>query len=630
MNSWHFRLRCPIRTTPRIGMIVYLLVVLCPTILGAALGQVAPRGNAPGINNKAGQTDRTGDIAELKEEIRQLKDQVTLLRSQNQAINGHLIFAPDVEVQKEDYAHARLRFQTRLVRKGPAPQAWAPLTPPTGVSEIVYLSGELRLKAWVNRPSSTTRRYPAILYLHGGFAFEMSDWEETKPYRDAGFVVLTPMLRAENGQPGAFSYFYDELDDVLAAAEYLTKLPYVDPKRLFVAGHSVGGTMTVLAALTSHIFRAAAAFSGAFYRPDFATAGELPFDRSDPREIQLRSPILYASSVKCPLRLYYGSRETWWGLMAQRFAALAKIRGLNVEAAEVEGDHNSHMRWSMIQSILFFQKMASHELEQRIRTVATLPKALQIDLGDGVAMKLARIEPGTLRMGSPLSEVGRSDDERLHEVRIANPYCLGVYEVTQAQYRQVMGMSPSKFSLGGDGWERAFGLNTDDFPVEDVRWEDAMDFCRMVSMRPEVRTKGWVVDLPTEAEWEYACRAGTETPFPFGNALSSLQADFDGNNPYGGAAKGPFLNRPTSVGSYAPNAWGLYDMQGNVLEWCKDRYDKDYRNTGTQEASQRVARGGFWASGAVDCRAARRLPFSPMERGGGILGFRVVVRSIER
>jgi dipeptidyl aminopeptidase/acylaminoacyl peptidase len=159
-------------------------------------------------NERPGQVDSTQEIQQLREEIRQLKALVKDLRSQDKAVETHLTFAPEVEVQREDYAQARLRFHTKLLRRGPAPQPGELLKPPPGVSEIEYPSGELRLKAWVNRPPDTSRRYPAVLFLHGGFAFDTSDWDETKPYREAGFVVLTPILRAENGQPGAFSYFY--------------------------------------------------------------------------------------------------------------------------------------------------------------------------------------------------------------------------------------------------------------------------------------------------------------------------------------------------------------------------------------------------------------------------------------
>src|SRR5262249_22661390 len=160
--------------------------------------------------------------------------------------------------------------------------------------------------------------------------------------------------------------------------------------------------------------------------------------------------------------------------------------------------------------------------------------------------KSARIEPGKFQMGSPSSEVGRGDDETQHEVEISKPFCLGVHAVTQAQYKQVMGMKPSFFSPKGDGRDKVSGLNTDVFAVENVSWEEAMDFCGIVSMLPAVKDKGWVVDLPTEAEWEYACRAGTESAFHYGDALCSQQANFDGNKPYGSAAKGPNLQRTTN------------------------------------------------------------------------------------
>ena len=123
-------------------------------------------------------------------------------------------FAPVVKIQDEDYANVRSRFRTKLTRKGPSPQPWSAVKPPAGVSEIEYVSGELRLKAWVNRPADEHRKRPAILFLHGGFAFGApDDWDVSQPYRDAGFIVLTPLLRGENGQPGAYSFYYDEVDD---------------------------------------------------------------------------------------------------------------------------------------------------------------------------------------------------------------------------------------------------------------------------------------------------------------------------------------------------------------------------------------------------------------------------------
>src|SRR5205807_7859539 len=138
-------------------------------------------------------------------------------------------------------------------------------------------------------------------------------------------------------------------------------------------------------------------------------------------------------------------------------------------------------------------------------------------------------------------------------VTLTRPFFLGRFPVTQWQYQRVMGVNLS-FFFGG---ERGGGP---EHPVEMVNWEDAVEFCRRLSALPAEKAAGRVYRLPTEAEWEYACRAGTTTPFSFGTALSSTQANFNGTYPYGGAATGPYLRRTAKVGSYAPNAWGLYDM----------------------------------------------------------------------
>jgi formylglycine-generating enzyme required for sulfatase activity len=296
---------------------------------------------------------------------------------------------------------------------------------------------------------------------------------------------------------------------------------------------------------------------------------------------------------------------------------------------EVEGNHATHVERAMPQSIAFFQRISGQEIAPWNGEIVSLPKTLELDLGKGVKMNLVRIEPGKFQMGSPPDETKRYGSETRHEVKLTKPYSLGVYTVTQDQFRQVMGMRPSFFSPKGDGMDKVSGLNTDDFPVENVNWEDAMDFCRVVSLLPAVRDKGWVVDLPTEAEWEYACRAGTQTAFHYGNTLSSQQANFNGDYPYGDAAKGPNLQRTTKVGSYEPNAWGLYDMHGNVLQWCKDWYAKDYQNRDNKNTLKRVGRGGAWLFGAPGCRAAMRHTIDPAERVSGI-GFRVVVRMREK
>ena len=605
---WSATPRLPLRASLRAASMVVL-------ILAPAMPLLAQGGDGK-------------ELAELRAVIERQRIELNEQRRRIDALADYVRSAPGVEVLDQDYATARARFKTRLVRHGPPPDKGGPITPPSGVSEVLYASGALRLKAWVNRPVDASHKLPAVLFLHGGFEFTAGDWEQSKPYRDAGFVVLTPMLRGENGQPGAFSYFYDEVDDVLAAAEYLRKQPYVDAQRVFLAGHSVGGTLTLLSALASSRFRAAASFSGAPFWPEFSESSSLPFDRRDRREIQLRSPIAFASSFKSPLRMYYGTAEAgFFALMSRRTAALARQGGLDVEAIPVEGDHGSHVAQAMLASIAFFRAQFPAG-DQPNGISAAIPPRLDLDLGANVALQLVRIEPGTFKMGSPPTESGRRSDEPLHDAEVGAPFAIGVYTVTQRQYRQVMGLNPSRFSPTGDSRDKVAGMTTDDFPVENVSWKEAMDFCRVLSLLPAIREKGWVVDLPTEAEWEYAARATTQTPFNVGSTLSSSQANFNGNNPYGGAPKGPFLERPAPVGSYAPNAWGLYDMHGNVLQWTSDWYDPGYEPSDTDRLS-RVARGGFWGLGSNGNRSARRTPVPPHTRGSG-LGFRVVVRQRAR
>ena len=265
--------------------------------------------------------------------------------------------APIVEIQNEDYFQARSRFHTKLLRKGPAPQPFTTITPPPGVTEVEYRSGELRLKAWVNRPIDGGKPYPAVLFLHGGFAFDVDDWNLTQPYRDGGFIVLVPILRAENGQAGSFTLWCDEVDDVLAAADYLSAQPFVDASRLYVAGSSAGGTLSLFASMTNKRFRAAASFSAS---PDQAllvkhAKMDLPFDKTDPRELQLRSPLAYAASFKCPVRIYYATQDHFV-LSSQRTADVAKKKGLDVEAVRIEGDHGSIVPPGIKQSIEFFRK----------------------------------------------------------------------------------------------------------------------------------------------------------------------------------------------------------------------------------------------------------------------------------
>jgi len=270
---------------------------------------------------------------------------------------------PDIAVQNEDYAKARKRFHTTLIEKGPAPEQVCTSTkPPLGVSEIEFPSGPVRLKSWINRPPAGNRRKsPAVLFLHGGFCFDFSDWQVTQAFRDAGFIVMIPELRGEDGQPGNFTMFYDEVDDAVNAAAYLRKQLYVDPHQLFVAGHSTGGTLTMLTAMTFAHFRAAASFSGSpdavgYTRHAVAIGADVPFNYRDPMELQLRSARVYAASFKCPVRIYYGADETHFALSSQPTAKLAREHGLDVQAIAVDGGHNSAVDAEIRMAIDFFRQ----------------------------------------------------------------------------------------------------------------------------------------------------------------------------------------------------------------------------------------------------------------------------------
>ncbi len=248
-------------------------------------------------------------------------------------------------------------------------------------------------------------------------------------------------------------------------------------------------------------------------------------------------------------------------------------------------------------------------------------------------MQLVKIPAGTFMMGSRRSETERHNKETRHEVTISRPFLMAAHEVTQAQWSKVMsGKRRTRAVFNDDNG------GSPDHPIENVEWEGAVEFCKVLSELPSEKEKGRTYRLPTEAEWEYACRAGTTTAFHTGDSLSSEQANFNGNYPYGDVQEGPYLRRTAPVGSYAPNAFGLYDMHGNVAEWCADWFDPDY-----YESSPDVdplgppfgvfsdgygkfyltVRGGSWLDEARACRSAYR--YRAMSRTPNrLIGFRVV------
>ncbi len=254
-------------------------------------------------------------------------------------------------------------------------------------------------------------------------------------------------------------------------------------------------------------------------------------------------------------------------------------------------------------------------------------------LTNSIGMRMVQIPAGEFLMGSADDDASGRDDERpQHRVRVSKPFYIGAFEVTQAQFEKVTGRNPSFFSNVGRGKRIVGDLDSADFPVEQVTWTAAVEFCRLLSELLEEKRAGRVYRLPTEAEWEYACRAGTTTSFHFGDALSAKQANFNGKHPAGGGDIGPFLARTTKVGSYQPNAFGLYDMHGNVWEWCSDWYGADYYKAspptyprGSASGSQRVIRGGCWYSDARDCSSHFRNADRPTDGVYYVLGFRVVM-----
>jgi len=270
------------------------------------------------------------------------------------------------------------------------------------------------------------------------------------------------------------------------------------------------------------------------------------------------------------------------------------------------------------------------ELAENGRQVVEIrldPRLLTNSLG----MEFVRLKAGTFTMGSPKDEEGYNEDELQHEVTLTKDFYLGKYLVTQEEYKTVTGKNPSYFSTAGDGKDRVQGLDTSRFPVERVSWDEAVEFCERLSNLAQEKKAGRVYRLPTEAEWEYACRAGTKTPFWWGGSASSSQANFNGNYPYGGAAKGQYQERTTKVGSFEPNLWGLYDMHGNVWEWCGDWYDENYYRQGDNKDPQgqksgngRVLRGGSWYGYGWYCRAADRSRDVPGVRSYNF-GFRVAL-----
>lgn len=245
------------------------------------------------------------------------------------------------------------------------------------------------------------------------------------------------------------------------------------------------------------------------------------------------------------------------------------------------------------------------------------------ELGNNVKLEMVLIKGGTFIMGSPETEINRSKSESpKHSVTVPQ-FFMGRYPITQSQWRAVAQSNRVKQDLDSD----PSNFKGDDRPVEQVSWEDTVEFCDLIS-----QLTGRTYRLPTEAEWEYACRAGTTTPFHFGETISDELANYRASKKYGKGVEGESRGKTSSVYQFnAPNDFGLHDMHGNVWEWCADYWHENYVGAPTNgqawiedgDSRFRVVRGGSWGYTPAYCRSACRRYRSPADRYGAF-GFRVV------
>ncbi len=248
-----------------------------------------------------------------------------------------------------------------------------------------------------------------------------------------------------------------------------------------------------------------------------------------------------------------------------------------------------------------------------------VPLTKTVDLGDGEKLEFVLIPAGEFRMGSPSVEEERYKDEGpKHDVTITKPYYMAKCELTQAQLKAFYG--------GGVWADKDYEFEGDNLPVENISWYEAERFCKELSDKTKLQMR-----LPTEAEWEFACRAGTDTPFYTGATIRPDQANYKGTKTYANGPKGLYMKTTVDVGSYDPNPFGLFDMHGNVWEWCADWYGKYYyresRDTdpkGPPAGKEKVIRGGSWEENPEKVRSADRDKKKPADTHDEI-GFRVAM-----
>jgi formylglycine-generating enzyme len=322
-----------------------------------------------------------------------------------------------------------------------------------------------------------------------------------------------------------------------------------------------------------------------------------------------------------------------------RLVAVSLIAGLSVAAAG----------WSLYNASRPIAPTVPERPEARSAPKETIPATMEIKPADlarageerrdnGLGLRLCWCPPGTFRMGSPRDGPHRDLNEGPAIVTLTRGFWMGKYEVTQSQWRDVMGLTvreqrardPLQPRPMGDGSTREHVGEGPDHPIYFVSYGDAQEFCRKLTDREREAGRlaaGWEYRLPTEAQWEFACRAGTMTTYSTGDTLSGTQANFDSTK-LPKALQGPYHRETTPGDRYPANAWGIHDMHGNVWEWCADNFVETLPGGTDPLVSagppSRVYRGGCWHNPTWPCRSATRTGMPPENRGSG-LGFRVAL-----
>ncbi len=257
-----------------------------------------------------------------------------------------------------DLGEARKVYSTQLTKFEKAPQKFGINVPPDGVSEVEYPSGKLLLKAWISSNAEKNANRPAVVFLHGGFSFGNDDWLASQEFVKAGYVLLMPMLRGENGNDGNFELFGGEVDDAIAAGRYLAQLPGIDKKHIYLAGHSVGGSLAILASQMQSPFKASAALSGYPRLLEWIDhfPRTIPFDINNAKERNIRDPYLYATSVKIPLYLFSESQNVRTISASREFCGLV-AKSSYCQHEIVPGNHQEIIVPAIKKILAIFKEM---------------------------------------------------------------------------------------------------------------------------------------------------------------------------------------------------------------------------------------------------------------------------------